>query len=81
MNMHVCLLNSECPVLEPYDKLTIELVPNTTKAIVNTTAMFSCLPGLMLVGYATIKCTINGQWNGPVPNCVARKRCFSDISE
>ncbi|XP_052215789.1 adhesion G protein-coupled receptor L3-like isoform X2 [Dreissena polymorpha] len=69
----VCV-QSECPVLEPYDKLTIEMVPNTTKAIVNTTAMFSCLPGLMLVGYATIKCTINGQWNGPVPKCVALEK-------
>ncbi|KAH3809195.1 hypothetical protein DPMN_137556 [Dreissena polymorpha] len=69
----ICV-QSECPVLEPYDKLTIEMVPNTTKAIVNTTAMFSCLPGLMLVGYATIKCTINGQWNGPVPKCVALEK-------
>ncbi|KAH3830592.1 hypothetical protein DPMN_103837 [Dreissena polymorpha] len=60
----------ECPVLDPYDKLTIELDPYTTKSIVNTTAMFSCPPSSILVCYKRIKCTINGQWTGPVPKCI-----------
>ncbi|XP_052286124.1 adhesion G protein-coupled receptor L2-like isoform X3 [Dreissena polymorpha] len=75
----------ECPVLDPYDKLTIELNPNTTKSIVNTTAMFSCPPSSILVGYKTIKCTINGQWTGPVPKCITLEKtvrnCQVDVDK
>ncbi|XP_052279324.1 adhesion G protein-coupled receptor B3-like isoform X2 [Dreissena polymorpha] len=70
----------ECPVLDPYDKLTIELDPNTTKPIVNTTAMFSCPPNSSLVGYKTIKCTINGRWTGPVPKCIMLDKTVRNCS-
>ncbi|XP_052239707.1 adhesion G protein-coupled receptor L3-like isoform X4 [Dreissena polymorpha] len=70
----------ECPVLDTNDNLTIELAPNPSKAISNTTATFSCSPGTTLVGLATLTCRITGQWTGPAPKCIVLQEYVGNCS-
>ncbi|KAH3690821.1 hypothetical protein DPMN_191677 [Dreissena polymorpha] len=76
----VSCVQIECPVLDTYDNLTIELAPNPSKAISNTTATFSCSPGTTLVGLATLTCRITGQWTGPAPKCIVLQESVGNCS-
>ncbi|XP_052252954.1 adhesion G protein-coupled receptor E4-like isoform X2 [Dreissena polymorpha] len=64
-------LPPECRALTHFGNLTIELAPNTSTVIVNTTARFSCSTGTTLIGYTLIKCMPDGKWTGPEPKCIA----------
>ena len=39
---------------------------------INSTVLFSCEPGMQLVGDASLTCRENGTWSGPAPECKCR---------
>ena len=66
--LFVPLLHPEitCPsLIQPYFGAL-----STQSNVLDTTAIFSCVPGYQLIGNSTLTCEDDGRWNGSQPDCV-----------
>uniref|UniRef100_A0A182QJ86 Sushi, von Willebrand factor type A, EGF and pentraxin domain-containing protein 1 n=1 Tax=Anopheles farauti TaxID=69004 RepID=A0A182QJ86_9DIPT len=78
-----CLRTSEWTPGAPFCKLircgTVDAPLNGQVALSKTSyggeARFSCDEGFLVAGEAILRCTAEGTWSGPVPECISIVKC------